>query len=525
MSSKPQEEQNENNSSHNNIILTSNNQQINKNNPSISDQTPSQSSNLNKSHQFASKDIRLNKLNVNSSLNMPSANTATNISLNDQILHQKKDQSDYFDNEVLYQDEEESDPIFKEYTMINDRRNKAIDDLKNITERIKNNNIKIEEIKKNLIELKEEKKQKESDIVNLLSNKESLEEIYKNQIYALNTSHSGNINNNFNDNTTLNNDINNLINISIKNDINDNSMINLNSNHNLTILDNEILNNDEDNFKIVLNEIKESDQKKYIEQVINMFEDIFKKRDEKLNELIANIINNSYELFVNNISSENDNENNNDLAVTNFFGKVSLFISNHSLGKFPENKISLFLKYLLKINYLNVKLTQYIKFVNKKYKERKKEYNDMINFLEKKNINLSEKNSRLENNMKEFDDRLEFFGKNDAFDLENKSDNSDEGIYDNENKENEKRIKQKRRILRNRNNNIKKELENEEHLSHDVVIEYEDGIDQNVEINYEDDLANEYDYEKENEMINQGLNPYNNNDNNQLNIKKKFSFK
>ena len=186
MSSKPQEEQNENNSSHNNIILTSNNQQINKNNPSISDQTPSQSSNLNKSHQFASKDIRLNKLNVNSSLNMPSANTATNISLNDQILHQKKDQSDYFDNEVLYQDEEESDPIFKEYTMINDRRNKAIDDLKNITERIKNNNIKIEEIKKNLIELKEEKKQKESDIVNLLSNKESLEEIYKNQIYALN---------------------------------------------------------------------------------------------------------------------------------------------------------------------------------------------------------------------------------------------------------------------------------------------------------------------------------------------------
>ena len=72
---------------------------------------------------------------------------------------------------------------------------------------------------------------------------------------------------------------------------------------------------------------------------------------------------------------------------------------------------------------------------------------------------------------------------------------------------------------------MKKELENEEHLSHDVVIEYEDGIDQNVEINYEDDLANEYDYEKENEMINQGLNPYNNNDNNQLNIKKKFSFK
>ena len=416
MSSQVQEKQNENNSNNNNIILSSNIQQINKNNLSPSGQTPSQSTNLNKSHQFPSKDNRLNKINVNSSINIPSANTATNISLNDQTLHQKKDHSDYFDNEVLYQDEEESDPIFKEYTMINDRRNKAIDDLKNISERIKNNNIKIEEIKKSLIDLKEEKKQKQTDIVNLLSNKESLEEIYKNQIYALNTNHSGNINNNNFDNTTLNNDIGNLINISIKNDINDNSMINLNSNHNLTIFDNEILNNDEDNFKIVLNEIKESDQKKYIEQVINMFEDIFKKRDEKLNELIANIINNSYELFVNNISSENNNENNNDLAVNNFFGKVSLFISNHSLGKFPENKIGLFLKYLLKINYLNVKLTQYIKFVNKKYKERKKEFKDMINFLEKKNINLSEKNNRLENNMKEYDERLEIFGKNDVFD-------------------------------------------------------------------------------------------------------------
>ena len=523
MSSQQQEQQNINNSNNNNLILSTNNQQTNKNQNTTTEQPPSQNSNLNKSHQFPTKDIRLNKLNMNSSLNIPSANTATNISLNDQNLHPKKEQSDYFDNEVSYQDEDEGEQIFKEYTMINDRRNKAIDDFKNINERIKINNIKIEELKKKLIDLKEEKKQKQNEIFNLLSNKESLEEIYKNQIYSLNSNHSGNLNNNFNDNT-LANDINNLINISIKNDINDNSMINLNSNHNITILDNEILNADEDNFKIALKELKESDQKKYIEQVINMFEDIFKKKDEKLNSLIANIINNSYELFVNNISNENDIENNNnDLVVTNFFGKVSLFISNHSLGKYSESKINLFLRYLLKINYLNVKLSQYIKFVNKKYKEKKKELNDMINFLEKKNINLSEKNSRIENNMKEYDDKLEFFEKNDVLEIEQNSENSDEGIYDNEKQE---KKKQKIKILKNRNqkNNIKKEKEeNEEQLSHDVVIEYEDGIDQNVEINYEeDDLANEYDYEKENEMINQGINPYNN-DNTQLNNKKNIN--
>ena len=53
--------------------------------------------------------------------------------------------------------------------------------------------------------------------------------------------------------------------------------------HNITICDNEISNTDEDNFKISISEIKNSDQKKYVEQVINMFEDIFKKKDDKIN--------------------------------------------------------------------------------------------------------------------------------------------------------------------------------------------------------------------------------------------------
>ena len=87
--------------------------------------------------------------------------------------------------------------------------------------------------------------------MNLLSNKESIEEIYKNQIYLLNNSNynnntGANGNNNFNENTaSLANDINNLNNL-----MNDNSAIHLNSNHNLTIIDNDISNNDEENFKI-----------------------------------------------------------------------------------------------------------------------------------------------------------------------------------------------------------------------------------------------------------------------------------
>lgn len=96
----------------------------------------------------------------------------------------------------------------------------------------------------------------------------------------------------------------------------------------------------------------------------------FLKKDDKINSSITSIINNSYELFIN--GTENDNETNSDLVVNNFFGKLSLFISNHSLGKYSEAKINLFLRYLIKINAINVKLTKYIKFVNKKYKEKKK---------------------------------------------------------------------------------------------------------------------------------------------------------
>ena len=519
-----------NSSAYSDIIPFTNNQQLNKSPEETDTKALPQSSHLNKSHQFPSKEIRFNKLNMNSSFNVPSPNTATNISLNEQVLHQKKDPDDYFDNDVSLQDEDENDPIFKEYTMINNRRNQTIDEIKNINERIKNNKLKIEEIKQNIVNLKEEKKQKQGDIVNLLSNKESIEEIYKNQIYQLINHINGAVNsNNFNDNNnTLNNDINNLINISIKNEMNDNSIINLNSMHNITICDNEISNTDEDNFKISISEIKNSDQKKYVEQVINMFEDMFKKKDDKINSSITSIINNSYELFIN--GTENDNETNSDLVVNNFFGKLSLFISNHSLGKYSEAKINLFLRYLIKINAINVKLTKYIKFVNKKYKEKKKELTDMISFLEKKNINLAEKRHRLENNIKEYEERLEFFGKNDVFEIEQNYE-GDELLDNIESNEENKNSSSKKNKIRNKNmgtlnthDNIRKEIENleklnnEEQLSHDVVIEYEDGIDQNAEINYEeDDLTDEYDYEKENEMINQGLNPYNKN----VNEKKK----
>lgn len=86
MTSVPQDSQKTNNAN-NNVILSSN---LESNKNENTSQATSKNENLNKSNQLNTKDNRSNKININSSLNIPSANTATNISLNDQMLYQKR---------------------------------------------------------------------------------------------------------------------------------------------------------------------------------------------------------------------------------------------------------------------------------------------------------------------------------------------------------------------------------------------------------------------------------------------------
>ena len=524
---------------------------------------------------------RDNIITINSSLNIPSPKNNINVSLNDQE-----------------NDGDENDPIFREYSIINEKRNQTIDEIKDINEKIKDNNSEIDDIKIQLKNLKTEKKQKQADIINLLSNKESIEEIYKNRIYLL-----INHNNSINDNDICDNDI--IIDINLKKDKDtiNSSIINSNNNTNTGLPDVDALSND--NFKITVDDIKESDKNKFIEQVTNMVDDILRKKEKKMNSLILNIINNSYEVFINNINEVN--EKNNEMIINNFFTKISLFISNHSLGEFPEANINILLRYLILINSINKKLNKYIKFVNKKYKERKRDLKDMINNLEKTNKDLNQKKNKLEKIMKEFDEKFEMIENNKDFLIEKKASIEDDNIYhqieiknvnindktNNENnknaikyleinkeveKDNLKSLNKRyenninnnifipsqsnnntdnndntlnsNQILKNsvndntksienaenekdsnsKNINIKNKIDNteekknEEQLSHEVIIEYEDGIDQNVEINYEeDDMSNEYNFEKENELINQGINPYNNNEINIINDKKELN--
>ena len=261
-------------------------------------------------------------------------------------------------NKYSKQNSEISSPIKNDKK---NKKNQILEEILYLDNKIKHNNNEIEEIKIKLINLKQDKKKKKEDIINLLSNKESIEEIYKNEIYFL-----INRGQNFNEN----------------NDKNVNKTINSN-----------------DNFCIKLSEIKEMDHNKFIEQIINMTNDILQKNSLEINDSLSNIIKESYQLL-----NDNKLEFEDDMIINDFFSKISLFISNQSLGKFKESEINLLLKYLIQINIINQQLEKYIKFVNKKYKEQKKELNNSLNNFEKKNKTLKEKKIFLENQLKEYEE-------------------------------------------------------------------------------------------------------------------------
>ena len=250
------------------------------------------------------------------------------------------------ENSKGYSDEIIENGIFEEIlgnSKIKDRFNKMQNELNYIKNEIKKNNKKIERIKSDLIKLKEDKNQQKRDIINLLSKKESLEEVYKNQIFSLNNKNEKN--NNYNKDIPL--------------------------------------------FNISLEEFKQIEIDKYIELVLLMTDDILSicninyiKKD--INNSLKNIIKNSHEIFVKNSTITNF-----DFLLNNFISKISLYISNQSYGKYSEKDINILLSYLMNIDITNDKIEKMGKFVNKQYKETKMELKDEIKNLENKNEILS----------------------------------------------------------------------------------------------------------------------------------------
>jgi hypothetical protein len=301
-----------------------------------------------------------------------------------QNVQMKKEEIDFFDND----EDEENEKLYKEYIMMKNNKNRASDVIKNINEKIKLNKNKIEEISNKLLELKEEKNKKNEELINLLSSKESIEENYKNQIY-----------------------------FNVYNPI----KLNNSNNKNIQKIENGI--SDETTFKIDINDIKESDSNLYKEQVLALLDDIDIKNDGKINQSIFNIIKNSYDTILKNNQSIKDK----DKMTNNFFSKLSLFLSRFTYGRYSESKICLFLRYIMKMNSINVTITKDFKFINKDYKDQKIELKNMKGILEKKNNGLNEKIVILENIIKDYDKKIEFLEKNEVFHY--KKDNNDKEYY------------------------------------------------------------------------------------------------
>ena len=298
--------------------------------------------------------------------------------------------------------------LYKKYLISKTKYDKIISILSDIDKKIKDNKDLIDKLNLNLKKLKKNKKQKQSDIVNLLSNKESLEEIYKGKIYSLLNKSPQVLGMQF---INGQKSINPYDNISSKNedikDINKES-----SEYNPC---SSIALFKENNFEVNIEEIKISDKKKYEEQLINFVEEILQKKDIELRTKLKEKLQLAYQVFFTEIESPSIIDSN--IILSNFFTRISLFISNQSLGNYSESFIDSFLKHLLKINCINVKISEIIKFLNKIYKDNKTEIKNRINNLLKRNENLKNKKLSYEtkkNELKEFiDQNQENFQTND----------------------------------------------------------------------------------------------------------------
>ncbi len=174
------------------------------------------------------------------------------------------------------------------------------------------------ELEKELLKLKSEKNDINKELENYLSNKESLEEILKNKINEIN-------------------------NCSLK------SLLN--------------------NIKISIKDIQLSNKRNFYNDLLSLLENLNIKIQNKTKIKMTDILNNIY----NEIDDKNyliRNENN---GINNFFNPINELFHNLLNEKIQhELLIHLILKYILKIDSINTKIEKAFKFINKEYKEKKK---------------------------------------------------------------------------------------------------------------------------------------------------------
>ena len=282
-----------------------------------------------------------------------------------------------------FNDIDNLDMLQKKYLFIISKYEMILKESSNMNKTLEENANLVEELNNDLIKLKEEKKKKQKDIVNYLSNKESLEEFYKNKLSYL-------INQNNEDKSKFE-----------EKEIN----INLDTLKNQNQIERQLYDiGNEKEMLIKIEDIKKSDKNKFTDQVIAFAEEILQRKGE---EEIINKIKSKIKIAYNIFFSEISSNANNDSIISHFFSRIGLYISNLSLGLYSETNVNKFLRYLLKINSTNVEIFHIMKFLNKKYKEQKDTMKNKVINLKKKNELLKEKKNQNDKKVEKYEKIIE----------------------------------------------------------------------------------------------------------------------
>ena len=306
----------------------------------------------------------------------------------------------------------------KKYLLSKTEYHKIISNLSDIEKRIQENKEIIDNLNNSLNNLKETKKKKKEEIIELLANKESLEEIYQNRITNM-KNNTKEIDKEKNANINGHNINNEIINDNVEEQTNPNTNDSNNSNE-----ENKNTENDNENHKkkesssssselsskkkyqieIKSDEIKISDQKKYEEQVNSLLDEFIPKRDNEFNNKLKKKLNLTYQAFFCEINTpENEIQN----SISNFFLRISLFLSSQTMGNITEKMANILLRELMKINSIEEEINEILKFLNKKYKDSKKELKEKIKIFNEKNENLIMKKKTYETKKEELKNFVE----------------------------------------------------------------------------------------------------------------------
>jgi hypothetical protein len=72
-------------------------------------------------------------------------------------------------------------------------------------------------------------------------------------------------------------------------------------------------------------------------------------------------------------------------SISNFFLRISEFISSQNIEIISEKMANLFIRELMKINFIDEEISEILKFLNKEYKDNKKDLKEKIKILNEKN--------------------------------------------------------------------------------------------------------------------------------------------